>query len=380
MQANPIYDVLSSGEALPEPRAVSERSPSDAAHGGSGMTCTLWNDVYSMDALFGLEPGRLNPILEAATGSAVAEFLGFSRQEVDGKADTLLCDFTYRTPDGLTGQTKLFVKQCVWGGIAESPHYRHLASHGVPSPRLYGSLRGVDGLEIIFVEPLTATGFHRNDEAEWRCLLSLLARFNACPVTADYAPHLREFDQIGQAGGGVWISALPAFPADAEIAASLRAAGAGDELPALLGAARDLFTQVEAQPRGLLHQDLSPDNVGWLGGRAEMVVFDLHKNACGPRFADVAPYLAVPDWSNDAAFLDGSEGGTRSRRETLIEHYLDEYARAGGSLVLPEVFQAEASALAWAHRVSVISWLVQAGAPERVEGVLEYLRGHGAGS
>ena len=109
-----------------------------------------------LDSLFDIEASRLSPILEAVTETAGVEFLGFSRQEVNGKADTLLCDFNYRTPDGLTGETKLFVKRCVWGGIAESVHYRYLASPGVSVPRLYGSLRGGDGLEIIFVEPLTA--------------------------------------------------------------------------------------------------------------------------------------------------------------------------------------------------------------------------------
>jgi hypothetical protein len=339
-----------------------------------------WNDVASLNSLFDIEASRLNLILEAAVGTAGVEFLGFSPLEVDGRADTLLCDFIYRTPDGLTGETKLFVKRCVWGGIAESPHYHHLAAHGIATPRLFGALRGKDGLEVIFVEPLTATGFHRHDEVEWRCLLSLLAWLNACPVTPDYAPHLRDFDQIGQAGGGVWISAVPAFPAEAEIAGSLRAGGVSDaELPALLRAACDLFTQVDAQPRGLLHQDLRPDNVGWLGDRSQIVVFDLHKNACGPRFADVAPYLAMPDWSNEAGFLDGSEDGAGSRRRSLIEHYLDEYARAGGPLVPPEVFQVETSALAWAHRVSVISWLVQAGHSDRVREVLHYLRKHRVG-
>ena len=178
-----------------------------------------------LDSLFDIEASRLSPVLEVVTATAGVEFLGFSGQEVDGKPDTLLCDFNYRTPDGLMGETKLFVKRCVWGGIAESVHYHYLALHGVSVPRLYGSLRGTDGLEIIFVEPLTATDFHQNDEAEWRCLLSLLARFNACPITPEYAIHLRGYDQIGQIGGDLWMSALPAFPADKEIAASLRATG-----------------------------------------------------------------------------------------------------------------------------------------------------------
>ncbi len=65
-----------------------------------------------LDSLFDIEASRLNPILEAVSKMRGAEFLGFSRQEVDGKADTLLCDFNYRTPDGLTGEKTLFVKRC----------------------------------------------------------------------------------------------------------------------------------------------------------------------------------------------------------------------------------------------------------------------------
>src|SRR5260370_32552748 len=116
--------------------------------------------------------------------------------------------------------------------------------------------------------------------------------------------------------GGLWILGLHASPSDEDFEASLRACGVGDsENPTLREAARALFASVAAQPRGLLHQDFLPDNLGWRGEREAMVVFDLHKNALGPRFADVAPYLAVPDWSESAAFLDHAENGAVTRRE-----------------------------------------------------------------
>lgn len=129
----------------------------------------------------------------------------------------------------------LFVKRCVWGGIDESPHYRHLAAHSVPVPRLFGALRDGDGVEVVFLEALTETGLRRDSMAEWRRLLSVLACLNACPVTPDYAPRLYGYEQIGQAGGGVWISGLDSAPPDVEVGAGLRAAGVGSaELPSLL--------------------------------------------------------------------------------------------------------------------------------------------------
>ena len=83
-------------------------------------------------------------------------------------------------------------------------------------------------------------------------------------------------------------------------------------------AAQRLCERVAALPTGLVHQDFLADNLGWRGERMEMVVFDVHKNALGPRFADVAPYLGLPDWSNTAVYLDQLP----TRREALTKHYL----------------------------------------------------------
>src|SRR5205085_8760351 len=109
------------------------------------------------------------------------------------------------------------------------------------------------------------------------------------------------------------------------------------------------------------------------GEREELVVFDLHKNALGPRFADVAPYLALPDWSDGVTFLDSAENGTTSRRERLTRHYLDEYARFGGPTVSHGTFRQETTALFWSHKVVCLPWLAEQPQHTRIREVLDYL-------
>jgi len=325
---------------------------------------------------FGLSETQLRPILEAAggapfSGSAV-RISPADREAPD--SDKRLLTFLSAGQDGAPGEVTLFVKRCVWKGKSEAVHYRHLAARAVPTARLYGALHDDSGEEIIFLERLTGTGFRSDSEAEWRSLLSLLARLNACDITPDYAPHLHPYEQIGKLGGGVWIIGLGASPPDEQVAADLRAGGTSrEDQPALQQAARTLFARVAAQPRGLLHQDFRPDNVGWRGRRAEMVVFDLHKNALGPRFADVAPYLASPDWSGSKAFLDGTSSDGGSRRESLTRHYLDEYARSGGPAVSPATFHEETTALFWMHKVSTLGWMVEQNRQDRIRETLNAL-------
>src|SRR5690242_10470086 len=128
------------------------------------------------------DESQLLSILEAAAGVPV---VGVSREvtldvaggNTGGKPQ--LTTFFYTTQDGSAGEVTLFVKRCTWKRRSEAVHYRHLTTHGVPTPRLYGVLRNQSDEEIIFLEPLTATDFRSDSEEEWRRMLSLLARFNA---------------------------------------------------------------------------------------------------------------------------------------------------------------------------------------------------------
>jgi len=325
---------------------------------------------------FDLSETQLLPILEAVAGTPLAHSavrISPIAQGASGGNKWLLTAH-YTSQDGVTGEATLFAKRCVWKGRSEAVHYRYLAARAVPTPRLYGAVCDSSGQEVIFLERLTEIGFQGDSEAEWRSLLSLLARLNACDITPDYAPHLHPYEQVGKLGGSMWFLGLNADPADEQVAADLEVCGVRrEDQPALQQAARSLFGRVAAHPRGLLHQDFRPDNVGWRGRRAEMVVFDLHKNALGPRFADVAPYLASPDWSDSRAFLDGAGSDGGSRREELIRHYLNEYARYGGPMVSPATFREETTALFWMHKVSALGWMAEQNQQGRIRETLDAL-------
>ncbi len=323
-------------------------------------------------AQFDLTEAQVLPILERIAGSPLAGFTAASTATENNLGATRLATFHHTRPTGETGEVTLFVKKCAWEGRSEAVHYRHLAAAGVPTPRLLGTVFNASNEEVIFLEPVTAIGFQEDSEAEWRKMLSLLAQFNACHVTPEYARHLRAYAQVGQIGQ-VWLLDLSAEPDEAEAEAGFKAGGADEsELPKLKQALQNLSARIEAQPKGLLHQDFLPNNFGWRGEREEMVVFDLQKNCFGPRFADAALYLGLPDWSGHNSFLEAAEDGT-TRRERLIRHYLEEYARFGGTEVAPEIFQAETSALSWAHKAASLWWLAESKRDAQVQEVLGFL-------
>lgn len=301
--------------------------------------------------LVGLKNTELLALLESVAGTPLTGFSVEASRPAQGgvsESDKCLCTFIYTTCQGARGSATLFVKRCAWENRSEAVHYRHLAGCGVPVPLFFGALEDSGGAEVIFLETVTGTGFDSASETEWHALLSLLARFAACAVTPEYAAHLRPFDQIGRLPGDVWACGWDAAcPPEQDIRNGLLVCDLSETyLPALVRAAQGLFAEVAAQPHALLHQDLSPDNFGWRGERKEMVVFDLQKNALGPRFADVAPYLASPHWPQNSA-----------RREALVRHYLDEYARFSAQAVSPATFDQETTALFWALRFSALAGL-----------------------
>lgn len=325
-------------------------------------------------SIFDIDETQLLPIGEAILGTPIRHCHIEGSVPIDrgGCGDKALGDLVMTTDDGQESRIPLFIKKFSWKGRSEAVHYRQLAQCAVPTPRLYGALLHPDGDEILFMERLTEIGYDRHSEAEWRQLLSLLARFNACTITPDYASHLHAFEQGGRIGGW-WITGfIPFPPLREEIEGNLRGCGVSEsELPALSQAALQLCERVDALQKGLVHQDFLADNLGWRGERAELVVFDIHKNTLGPRFSDVAPFLGLPDWSNTAPFMDQSS----TFRETLIRHYLHEYALAGGEAVSLATFYAEATLLFWAHKVAILWWMAEQQDTERIEQALDYLRG-----
>ena len=325
---------------------------------------------------FDLSEALLLSVLEGIAGEPLAS-LTVSSSVPDHEGDAGLMTFCYTLQNGETGEATLFVKKCVWKGRSEAVHYRYLGAAGIPTPCLYSFALNAKGEEVIFLEPVTSTGFDSQSETEWREMLSLLAQFNACRITPEYAVHLHPYEQVGVLDENLWLTGLSARLNNSQLEAALRACGVREQdLPPLKKAAFNLFAQVEAQPKGLLHQDFHPDNFGWRGKREQMVVFDLHKNSFGPRFADVVPYLALPDWSGHKAFLDAAENGI-TQRERLTQHYLNQHARFGGEVASPETFRNETSALFWAHKVTALRWLAERKQDAAVPEVLKFLASFG---
>ena len=202
---------------------------------------------------FALSEAALLSVLEGAAGEPLAG-LAVSASVPDQGSDTRLVTFRCALQNGEPWETTLFVKKCVWKGKSEAVHYRCLAAAGVPTPRLYGAVLNADGEEVIFLEPVTSIGFDDQSEGEWREMLSLLARFNACPITPNYAVYLHPYEQVGLLDENLWLTGLNAGLDEAELDAGLTACEVSEQdLPSLKQAASELFAQVEAQPKGLLH-------------------------------------------------------------------------------------------------------------------------------
>jgi|SRR5579871_2142984 len=318
----------------------------------------------SITPIFDLTGAQLWPILEAAIeGERIREVRIAIERQVEGYfggcGDKLIPTIAYTTHSGLSGEITLFVKRFSWKGCSEAIHYRHLAERGTPAPRLYGTLMSPDQEEILFLEYLPSIGMDKRSVEDWRTLLTLIARFAAAPLSAEYqvllptselSSYLRSEDTkadivvcLDRAKQGELGADLAAFCQDSE-ALTTR----------VLERVGRLNRQIEQMPVGLIHQDFLPDNLGWRGERQEMLVFDIHKNALGPRFYDLTRWFGKTILTiGPSSWLDGSEG----LRQELTEHFLQEYARWGGAVVTVADFQEEIRLLSLASSVEMLWWL-----------------------
>lgn len=120
---------------------------------------------------FGLTDADLLPVVSALAGAPVIRFLVEERYAVSGYygacGEKGVPTFVYETQDGARGEATAFVKRFTWAGKSEAAIYRHLAGHGVPVPRLYGSFVDAEDCEILFLERLPRIGFDSRSEPEW---------------------------------------------------------------------------------------------------------------------------------------------------------------------------------------------------------------------
>ena len=101
-------------------------------------------------------------------------------------------------------------------------------------------------------------------------------------------------------------------------------------------------------PPALLHEDYAGRNTGWRNGRAEFVLFDVHRLSIGPRFWDA--FLAL-----------GSPAGPEFKImpwEEALNFYFSELQRFGGSPGTAAEFQTESALMVACNCFSCFRWML----------------------
>ena len=312
--------------------------------------------------VLGLTQTRLQPIADNIAGEQVATFdvrvVDHAWPHYGVRGEKVAASFAWTTRSGGTGETMVFVKRqgepiCDRAGReiapapAEATHYRNLASHHAPVPRMYGALTvaAPDPREVIFLEWLDEVvteqePFSRlqNDDEHFRQFLASVARFNAIVPSSEYAQHLRTvrerertypWKKVGGERAESMFASVKSTYDDAQegnlgLALQRTCSRSVHRLAALETLAHRLVEQKAAMVLGFCHRDLEPFQAGRRRSTGEVVLFDFGEGPnLAPRFCDAAVCLGAPD---------GYQPRCRPREE-LAQHYLDEYVRHGGASV-----------------------------------------------
>jgi hypothetical protein len=314
--------------------------------------------------VFGLSEAQLRPILESAIGQSASSFSTSIRHRIKGhpgyRGEKRIPTFEYTTSDGTSGEAVMFVKKLCHpkGGNAEQATF--LAKRNAPIPRLYGTLRDNEGYDIIFLEHLPIV--YRDEEVYSSPILlqrfiSLAASLNTLPLPQSHGvlPNHEDVSKIPE-------SRIPALvdAADHSTRGDL-----GDELKEFFGRAPSvlpdlkqvlhcLSTMVAGFPLGLVHGDFSPFHTGSRASSPEMLAIDFGCVSVGPRFFDIAPFLAPPDVDMDLCMSC----------EEIARHYVNEYNARSGSSMCPKEVLLESNAVWAAWNARRIPWLL----PQALEG------------
>ncbi|MHB0999266.1 MAG: phosphotransferase [Armatimonadota bacterium] len=281
-------------------------------------------------SIFGQTKKELWPIVEDATGKTVTSFeISMEHQppEPYGAAgEKEIPTFAYVAENGQSGRITVFVKRYNRAGPAEAEQYRFLLDHRAPMPQLYGMLIDSSGREILFIEYLDASREARSTVKPdgLKDHLALMAQFQAIQPSQEFT---------------AWLEQRPPFSdrlVEAEHALELiwehsRNGDLGEDLKDFCSSSRRTLRQLQSlvqqvivrssqMPQWLVHTDFSTENTG-RRKTGERLVMDVEHITLGPRFFDTAELLGIPSerWYQ-----------ILSRKE-LACHYLDEYARWGGT-------------------------------------------------
>ncbi|MCY3665424.1 MAG: hypothetical protein OXH81_07180 [Gemmatimonadetes bacterium] len=274
--------------------------------------------------------------------------------------DKLICEVSMRSGGRTLAPVECCIKRMVTPDDREAHLYRSLHDLQFPLPEFYGHYLDEKGREVLILEYIPRVGYSfRSDEetTEW---LSLMARFNAMPLSAF------DVDSLRQQDWGVWLIDGKVETEFEEVIRCAAESLIGDELASvcqaqaskirsLSGFARRLHAVVMDMPKALCNEELHP---GWRSD-GTLVAFDLHSTRPSPRFMDISNYIGAPE--------SGSWLGALSPRMKWARVYGEALAVAGGpsvdaATILHEsrlVWMAFAFQLAWCLQVAIdgkINW------------------------
>lgn len=286
---------------------------------------SVTNDITP---IFGLTKEQLWPIVEEAAGKKVDSFeisMDHQPPEPYGAAgEKEIPTFNYVSDDGRANRITIFVKRYNRTGPVEARQYRYLLNHGAPMPRLYGVLVDSEDREILFLEYLDASREKWSAAQPVYGHLALMARFQAIQPSPEFTKWLEQRGQFIDrlVEGELALERIWEHSRNGELGEDLKdfCSSSKRTLRQLQSLARQVTERSSQMPQGLLHTDFSLENTG-RRETGERLVMDVEHIALGPRFFDPAEILGVP-----------SERWYRKlSRNELARHYLDEYARWGGT-------------------------------------------------
>lgn len=311
---------------------------------------------HEVTPVFGLTKVALWPIVEEAAGTSVASFdvLMEHGQPVPhgGPTEKEIPTFAYTARNDRDGRVTMFVKRITRPGPSEIQQYCFLQAHRAPIPRLYGTLLNPKGGEILFLEHVDMSGearSHRTLERR-REFFALIAHFHAIQPSKEYAAWLNRTigtvtEEISRAEPAlelIWEHAC-----NGELGESLQdfCSSYRQGLHELQSLARYVAERCLQMPQGLVHTDLLIENVG-RRHNGELVLLDLEWVRIGPRYFDAAGWLGRPPDRWPAGLAQGE----------LARHYLEEYARWGGSPPTFEVFMDDVRLMWLAENLRILNW------------------------
>ncbi len=311
--------------------------------------------------LFGLEKQQLRPVAETIAGAPVVSFDVHFQHNVGGHygygGQKAIHTIAYTTSDGGEGERAVFVKRKRFDSRErrESRHYKALAEHGVPVPRLYGVQTLSDQTDVMFIEYLDpikeCDPFDRffRDPHSLLPYLRLAAHINATQPSTEYAAtlarnelHLRVSKQT-PALEEIWTQACKGELGDP---ISQLCEKANSKLPYVQRLMEQLVDPLSKMEYGLCHNDYGPDSCGWRSEPREMLTVDLETVGFAPRFFDVANVLGPPDNVYERC----------APRCELAQCYLEEYTRHSECRLSVNQVLEEARIVWMASELSFLWW------------------------